>query len=107
MKRSTILFLGAILGLNFLLRTPSLPVKFYNVDEASSAVIANAIIDGKMPYQSAVEHRGPVTYYAYAIIFSLCGKNNMQAIHFFLNVLIALEAILIYRIGLSAFNRLK
>ncbi|MBN2120928.1 MAG: glycosyltransferase family 39 protein, partial [Candidatus Omnitrophica bacterium] len=75
-----------------------------NIDEAHAAVIANSILEGKMPYKDAIDHRGPATYYLFALIFFLFGKNNMLAVHYCLIVLVALETFLIFMLGKKCFN---
>ena len=69
------------LGLTIGLRLFFIHIQFFNVDEAVSAVAANAILDGGLPYLDAIGHRGPLTYYAYSLIFAIWGKNHMIAVH--------------------------
>ena len=69
------------LGLTIGLRLFFIHIQFFNVDEAVSAVAANAILDGGLPYLDAIDHRGPLTYYAYSLIFAIWGKNHMVAVH--------------------------
>ena len=97
------LLLAILLGM-FLLRLPSCFTPLWNVDEAVSACIANVIVDGGVPYLDAIDHRGPVTYYAYALIFQVFGKNNMQAIHIGLSMLLLCVAIVIYACGAFVAN---
>jgi len=82
-----------------LFRLPSLVTPIWNVDEAVSACVADAILDGDLPYRDAIDHRGPVSYYLYAFVFALAGRNNMTAIHFALAIMIAAMIWLLYRCG--------
>lgn len=75
----TLLFLACILCLG--LRLPFHHITFFSVDEAVSAVAGAKIVEGGLPYRDAIDHRGPLTYYAYAGIFAIAGQNNMQAVH--------------------------
>ena len=74
-----LLFAALILGLG--LRLPFHHITFFSVDEAVSAVAGTSILEGGLPYRDAIDHRGPLTYYAYAGIFGLFGANNMTAVH--------------------------
>jgi 4-amino-4-deoxy-L-arabinose transferase-like glycosyltransferase len=76
---SLLLLLALLLALG--LRLPFLSVTFFSVDEAVSAVAAESIRAGGLPYRDAIDHRGPLTYYAYAAIFALVGKASMGAVH--------------------------
>jgi len=79
-------------GIIMLVRLPFLHISFFSVDEAVSAVAAIEIMEGGLPYRDAIDHRGPLTYYFYAAVFSLLGQGNMVAIHgayFLIHLLIA------------------
>lgn len=89
-----------------LLRLPSCFTPFWSLDEAVSACVANAILDGGIPYQDAIDHRGPVTYYAYSIIFFIFGQNNMIAVHFGLFLLVACVGFLLYLCGVMIAERI-
>lgn len=96
-KTSGLLFLILTSIVGF--RLPSCLTPIWNVDEAVSACIANEIVDGGLPYRDAIDHRGPVTYYAYALVFAVFGKNNMTALHLMLAVLLSGIGGLVYRCG--------
>lgn len=76
-----------------------LPITFFSVDEAVSAVAAETILDGGLPYRDAIDHRGPLTYYFYAFVFLIFGHGNMVAIHSIYIVLILLSTLLVFKIG--------
>ena len=80
-------------------RLPGCPVMIWHVDEAPCAVIANVILDGGVPYRDSVDHRGPVTYFVYALIFLVAGRNNMFALHLGLTGLLVLLVWLMWRLG--------
>ncbi|MEM7367520.1 MAG: hypothetical protein AAF587_02895 [Bacteroidota bacterium] len=80
-QRSSYSLLFIALLLTALLRLPVSGISIFNVDEAVSAVVAQEIAEGGLPYRDAIDHRGPLTYYAYALIFEICGDWNMVAVH--------------------------
>ncbi len=90
-----------------LLRAPYVTVPFFNVDEALIAVMADTILDGGVLYRDVWEHQTPVAYYIYALVFFICGKNNMTAIHLFGILWIILSALMIGRLADEAFGRVK
>lgn len=104
-SKRTLLFLIVIVSSIFIFRILSLAVPIWNLDEAVSACIGNTILDGGIPYKNAIDHRGPVTYYAYALIFYLFGKNNMVAIHIALSLLMIGVAIIVFLCGTISVNR--
>jgi hypothetical protein len=95
----------AVIALSGLVRLPAAKEPFWNVDEAISACVGNKIVEGGVPYRDSVDHRGPVTYYAYAAIFLMFGKNNMSAVHISLAVLIMAVEVILYELARSAVNR--
>ena len=52
-------------------RLPFVWNPIYNVDEGVSATIGNSILEGGVVYKDAIDQRGPITYYIYALIFLL------------------------------------
>lgn len=71
----------------------------WNPDEAISACAANSINVGGLPYRDSVDHRGPLTYYIYSVIFKVAGRNNMVAIHWVLTAIVVALALLVFAIG--------
>jgi hypothetical protein len=63
------------------LRVPALSTPVWNVDEAITASIADEILAGGVPFRDATDLRAPLTYYFYAAVFVIGGRNNMDAIH--------------------------
>jgi len=88
-----------------LLRAPYATVPFFNVDEALIAVMANTVLEGGVLYRDAWEHQAPVSYFIYALVFALCGKNNMTAIHLFGIIWIILSAMMIGRLANEVYGR--
>ncbi len=103
--KKTIVYITLIILCIAILRLPTIFCPFYNVDEGVSAVIGNTILDGGIVYRDAIDHRGPITYFIYALIFSLFGRNNMVAVHFSLILLILLISIILFLISSLAWNR--
>ncbi|MEM7367521.1 MAG: glycosyltransferase family 39 protein [Bacteroidota bacterium] len=77
----THILLCLILLLSLGLRLPFHHITFFSVDEAVSAVVGSSILEGGLPYKDAIDHRGPLTYYAYAGIFALTGSGDMAGVH--------------------------
>ncbi|MCI4666714.1 MAG: glycosyltransferase family 39 protein [Bacteroidia bacterium] len=82
-----------------LARIPFLHISFFSVDEAVSAVAANEILHGQLPYRDAIDHRGPLTYYFYAAVFSVAGQSNMWAIHISYLILHLILCFLVYKLA--------
>ncbi|MDP2653432.1 MAG: hypothetical protein Q8Q08_05305 [Candidatus Omnitrophota bacterium] len=99
LKNKTVLALAGILVIVFALRLPFIQNRTYNMDEAFSALIAHDILDGKMPYQGALNNRSPLVYYAYAAAFALFGRDNMPAVYVMLALTVAAQTILICLLG--------
>jgi hypothetical protein len=74
-------------------------VPIWNVDEGFTSVIANVLREGGIPYRDSVDQRGPVTYFVYAAVFALGGKNNMVALHLALIAWVLAVLWLIARLG--------
>jgi len=96
--RTTLILLTIALSV-FLLRLPSVFRPTWNMDEGTNACIADVILDGGMPFRDAIEHKPPVTYYAYAAGFALFGRNNMLAIHLLLCLLVAVIGGVVFAIA--------
>lgn len=79
-----------------LLRFPFSGIPVFNVDEAVSAVVAQEITEGGLPYRDAIDHRGPLTYYAYAGVFQVFGDWNMTAVHHIYVFLLCLMAVVLF-----------
>ncbi|MDD5731143.1 MAG: glycosyltransferase family 39 protein, partial [Candidatus Omnitrophica bacterium] len=97
--KKTIIYFWIVLISIMLVRVPLISIPFFNVDEGSSVVIGNTVLNGGIMYRDATDGRGPVTYFLYAAISFLSGKNNMTAVHAGLACLIILEAFVLYLIS--------
>jgi len=97
------LFLLSIFGVfvlaNFWLRISFLVNEPFNLDEAHGAVTAVEILNGGIPYRDLVIHRGPLTDYFFAAVFSLFEPYNYAWIHGALCLAMALAAAMIYFLG--------
>lgn len=101
--KSGVWFLLIVL-LVLVLRWPSFSPRIWNGDEAIQATVADVILEGGIPYKDAVCQRAPVTWYVFALIFWLFGKNNILAIHVSLAAIIIIVASLVYIIGRQVGN---
>src|ERR1051325_652452 len=95
----------AIIGSGFILRIPSTFRPVWNLDEAASACIADVILNGGLPFKDAIDTRPPLTYYAFAMVFAIFGRNNMPAVHLSLSLLVGVIALVIYALGSLVCNR--
>lgn len=99
-RRLWLLLPAAIIGgAVFLLRWPSFGFAVWNVDEAIHAAIGRVLLHGGVLYHDTIDLRAPLSYYAVAAIFGLCGENNIGAVQAFATLLIAATAFLLYLIG--------
>jgi 4-amino-4-deoxy-L-arabinose transferase-like glycosyltransferase len=81
------------------LRQPALSTPVWNVDEAITATIADEILAGGVPFRDATDLRAPLTYYFYAAVFAVGGRNNMDAIHVAHTALVAATALFVLLLG--------
>lgn len=88
-----------IAGWIFFLRGPGFGVVVWNVDEAIHATAARTLLDGGVLYRDAIDQRTPLTYYAVAGLFAICGENNIQALHAATAGIIALTAFGLFLLG--------
>ena len=79
--RKTIGILALILLFGFILRIPYLFHTMQDIDEGCHAAVAAALMDGGLPYLTAVDNKPPGIFYIYLVTFYLFGKYNMTAIH--------------------------
>lgn len=98
-KKSILIRVLLIMVIAIVLRAPYASVSFFNVDEALIAVMADTILEGGMLYRDAWEHQTPLSYFIYASVFFIFGKNNMTAIHFVGIAWIVLTALMIYKLA--------
>jgi Dolichyl-phosphate-mannose-protein mannosyltransferase len=102
------LTLALALGVVAASRVPSLDVLVWNVDEGITGAMADIVRAGGIPYRDGVDHRGPLTYYAYALVFALrggSGADRLWAIHVALIVVVGLVVLFTYLLGSRAFDR--
>jgi hypothetical protein len=96
-RSGRVLFLGLALAILAASRAPSLDVLIWNMDEGATGAIAEVILDGGIPYRDGVDHRGPVTYYVYALVFWLAGEDGATRLY-------ALHVALIAWLGVVAWR---
>lgn len=80
-------------------RSAFFEVPLLNIDESISAIIGVEINHGNLPYKHAVDHRGPLTYYIYALSFALGGDYNMYAARLLQAILFILSSWALLLIG--------
>ncbi|MFC1668265.1 ArnT family glycosyltransferase [Chlamydiota bacterium] len=96
-KKRAALYVLLIIIMILLIRIPSiLWGGIYNEDEATSMLLGSKIVEGGILYKEAIDARGPVTYYMYALVQAFFGNYNVQAIHAFLTFLLLLITVLIF-----------
>ena len=81
------------------LRWPTLGFGLWNLDEAIHATVARSLLDGGVLYRDAIDQRTPLSYYAVAAVFAVAGENNLWALRFFIGLLIAGTAGLLFLAG--------
>lgn len=62
-------------------RLPQTPVPVFNIDEAINAAIAIRLQEGAVLYGGVWDHKPPLSFYLYKVIFDLFGPWNMTAVH--------------------------
>ncbi|MBN2327747.1 MAG: glycosyltransferase family 39 protein, partial [Candidatus Omnitrophica bacterium] len=88
-----------IVLLTVIFKSPCFVYPIWNMDEAISAVIGTSIVDGGVPYKDAIDHRGPITYYFYAMAFLIGGNNNMAVVHLIDIILSILTTVILFKLG--------
>ena len=78
------------------LRGATFGASLWNVDEAIHAAAARTILDGGVLYRDAADIRHPLSYYAVAAVFAVCGENNLWAVRALVAGLIAASAFFLY-----------
>ncbi|MGE0704627.1 MAG: glycosyltransferase family 39 protein [Vicinamibacterales bacterium] len=99
-ERSQKRWLAALVVLTVVTRLPSLLHPAAIDDEAIYAVVANTIVDGGLPYESAIERKPPLLFWTYAAVFQLAGTFNWVALH-----MVALVWVLLTMAGLFVIGR--
>src|SRR5258708_4829865 len=93
------LFATLLVVTSLWLRWPTFGFSLWNVDEAIHAAAARTILDGGVLYRDAIDQRTPLSYYAVAAIFAVCGENNLWAVRCLIALLIAGTAWLLFFAG--------
>jgi 4-amino-4-deoxy-L-arabinose transferase-like glycosyltransferase len=82
--RSRLRLLGCALALVLLTTATRLPLLRLNQpidDEVVYGVVAQTIVEGGVPYVSAVERKPPLLFYVYAAVLRTFGSYNWRALH--------------------------
>jgi 4-amino-4-deoxy-L-arabinose transferase-like glycosyltransferase len=104
LAKRTIPFLLIVCFLVLLLRLPYTSVKFWTIDEAGFAAVANKLVDGHVLYKEACDNKPPFIYVFYAGVFLLFGKGNMHAVHVATLFVALLSLWLLFRLSAEMFS---
>jgi len=102
--RATLRYAVLLLLVSAVVRSPTLWMHNFNVDEAIYSSMATQMLDGALYFRDVVDHKPPGIYYIYTAVFALFGPYNLTAIHFVLFVTVALTGLLICFIGRRLFH---
>jgi hypothetical protein len=72
---------------------------FFNADEAIYSAVAARLNDGGILYRDAVDHKPPLIYWTYALVFRGFGRYAMHAVHALCIGYILVAALALYRLG--------
>jgi 4-amino-4-deoxy-L-arabinose transferase-like glycosyltransferase len=106
--RSSLRLLGCALALALLTLATRLPLLRLDRpidDEVVYAVVGQTIVDGGMPYVSAVERKPPLLFYVYAAVLRTFGAYNWAALHVVEIVWILATMAGLYVVGRGLFDR--
>jgi 4-amino-4-deoxy-L-arabinose transferase-like glycosyltransferase len=80
-SRRLIIWALALVFLTLATRLPLLRLDRPIDDEVVYGVVAQTIVDGGVPYVSAVERKPPLLFYVYAAVLRTFGSSNWRALH--------------------------
>jgi 4-amino-4-deoxy-L-arabinose transferase-like glycosyltransferase len=80
-----------------LLRIAGLYQPVLDIDECAFTEFANKILEGYIPYVDIVDNKPPLTYYFFALVFLIFGKNNLIAVHVVTTLIVIGTALLVFR----------
>ena len=80
-SRPLIVWALALVFLTLATRLPLLRLDRPIDDEVVYGVVAQTIVDGGVPYLSAVERKPPLLFYVYAAVLRTFGPSNWRALH--------------------------
>lgn len=102
--RVRVRWFAALVVLTTVTRLPALLHPAAIDDEAIYAVVANTMVDGGLPYESAIERKPPLLFWTYAAVFHAAGKFNWPALHIVALVWVLLTMAGLYVIGRRLFG---
>jgi hypothetical protein len=88
------------------LRLPYTSVKFWIIDEAGFAAVANKLVDGHVLYKEACDNKPPFIFVFYAGVFLLFGKGNMYAVHIATLFVALLSLWLLFLLSAAMFSKM-
>jgi len=80
-------------------------VSFYSGDEATYSALASRILEGALPYHSAVDHKPIGIEILYASIYALFGRNKLIFVRIFLLVIVAMTGYTMGRLCEKLLNK--
>ena len=80
-SQQLIIWMLALVSLTVATRLPLLRLDRPIDDEVVYGVVAQTIVDGGVPYVSAVERKPPLLFYVYAAVLRTFGSSNWRALH--------------------------
>jgi len=95
----------ALVLLTIATRLPLLRLNRPIDDEVVYGVVAQTIVDGGVPYVSAVERKPPLLFYVYAAVLRTFGSYNWRALHLVEIVWILATMAGLYVVGRELFDR--
>jgi len=74
-------------------------IPIWSIDEALYAVMGQEILNGSLPYQDTMDHKPPLLFYYFALIFWIGGEGNMFLAHLVQLGVVALVCWTLFKIG--------
>src|SRR6266550_942996 len=103
-RKPVVCWVGLVL-LTIATRAPLLRLQLPIDDEVVYGVVGQAIVDGGVPYLSAVERKPPLLFYVYAGVLRTFGRDNWRALHAVEVGWILLTMAGLYVVGRQLFDR--
>ena len=100
-----LIFAGLLIAMAIGLRLPGLEKTIWNLDEASTFLMAEIVRDGGVLYLDAADNRTPLVPYVKALMFSFVGDWNIRSVHLMIAAMLGLTAVLLWIIGNTVNDR--
>lgn len=103
-RQKKMVFWAAVLFIIAFLRLPAFLTPFFNGDESIYSIVAHTINHQGVLYHDVVDHKPPLIYFTYALIYFFCGGMQIWAVKILTILVLFLSCFLLYRITLELFN---